>query len=57
MKRSIADLYGVRNEQRGHASRAVIVIDKKGIIRYIELMDSTRDVPDNEALFEELRKL
>lgn len=53
----VADLYGVRNEQRGHASRAVILIDKKGIIRYIELMNATRDMPDSEALFEELRKL
>jgi peroxiredoxin len=52
----VADLYGVRNE-RGHANRAVFLIDKKGIIRYIELMNSNGETPDNEALFEELRKL
>lgn len=52
----VADLYGVRSE-RGSANRAVILIDKKGIIRYIELMNTTGEAPDNEALFEELRKL
>ena len=52
----VADLYGVRNP-RGFANRAVIVVDKHGIIRYIELMNANSDTPDNEALFEALRKL
>ena len=52
----VTDLYGVRNPG-GYANRAVFLIDKKGIIRYIEVMDNTGDMPDNEALFEALRKL
>jgi peroxiredoxin (alkyl hydroperoxide reductase subunit C) len=52
----VADLYGVRNAH-GYANRAVFLIDKKGIIRYIELMENTGDMPDNEALFEAIRKL
>ena len=52
----VADLYGVRSSY-GFSNRAVIVVDKEGVIRYIELMDKTADMPDNEALFETLRKL
>ena len=52
----VVDLYGVRNP-RGMPERAVIVIDKEGLIRYIEVMESTGDIPDNEALFDALRKL
>jgi mycoredoxin-dependent peroxiredoxin len=53
----VVDLYGVRHEQRGMPNRAVFVIDKEGIIRYIEVMDSPSDLPDNESLFEVLRNL
>ncbi len=51
----VVDLYGVRNPL-GMPERAVIVIDKKGVIRYIEVLNSTGDMPDNEDLFEALRK-
>src|SRR5579871_4570974 len=52
----VADLYGVRSAG-GFSNRAVILIDKEGIIRYIEVMDNVGDMPDNEPLFEILRKL
>jgi len=52
----VVDLYGVRH-QAGMSNRAVIVIDKEGIIRYIEMLDNPGDMPDNEDLFEVLRKL
>lgn len=52
----VADLYGVRSAG-GFSNRAVILIDKEGIIRYIEVMENTGDMPDNEPLFEVLRKL
>ena len=39
------------------SNRAVIVIDKEGIIRYVEVLNSPGDMPDNEDLFEALRKL
>src|SRR5256885_5089549 len=52
----VVDLYGVRH-QAGMSNRAVIVIDKEGIIRYIEVLNSPGDMPDNEDLFEALRKL
>ncbi|GAC1565811.1 MAG: peroxiredoxin [Ktedonobacteraceae bacterium] len=52
----VIDAYGVRNPG-GFSERAVFVIDKKGIIRYIEVLNSTGDMPDNEALFEVLGTL
>ncbi len=52
----VVDLYGVRH-QAGMSNRAVIVIDKEGLIRYIEVLDNPGEMPDNEDLFEVLRKL
>ncbi len=52
----VVDLYGLRHAA-GMSNRSVIVIDKEGIIRYIETLDSPGDMPDNEDLFEVLRKL
>jgi mycoredoxin-dependent peroxiredoxin len=53
---SVVDLYGLRHAA-GMSNRAVIVIDKEGIIRFIEMQDSPGNMPDNENLFEALRKL
>ncbi len=51
----VVDLYGVRH-QVGMAERALFAIDKEGVIRYIEIQDSPGNMPDNENLFEALRK-
>jgi len=52
----VVDMFGLRH-QVGMSNRAVIVIDKKGIIRYIEVMNVPGDMPNNEDLFQALRKL
>ena len=52
----VVDLYGVRNPL-GMPERAVIVIDKEGVIRYIEVLNSPSDMPGNADLFEALSKL
>lgn len=52
----VVDLYGVRNPG-GFPERALFVIDREGVIRYIEVLSSPGDMPDNEDLFEVLRKL
>ena len=52
----VVDQYGVRN-RGGFSDRAVFVIDKAGVIRYIEVLDSPSDLTDNEELFEALQKL
>lgn len=52
----VVDRYGVRH-QVGMAERALFAIDKEGVIRFIEIQDSPGNMPDNENLFEALRKI
>ncbi|MBO0782235.1 MAG: redoxin domain-containing protein [Ktedonobacteraceae bacterium] len=52
----IVDEYGVRHPV-GMAERSLFVIDKEGVIRYIEIQHAPGEMPDNEDLFEALRKL
>jgi len=47
------DMVGLKNI----AKRALIVIDKKGVIRYREALDDARNEPDYNKLKEELKKL
>jgi glutaredoxin-dependent peroxiredoxin len=47
------DMVGLKNI----AKRAVIVIDKSGVIRYREALDDARNEPDYEKLKEALGKL
>ena len=51
----VAKKYGVLRPE-GMAERALFVIDKDGVIRYIDVHD-IRERPDEEVLFEELAKL
>ena len=41
----------------GAAERALVVVDKSGKIAWIHVHRPTGEVPDNEELFEVLRKL
>ncbi len=52
----VVDLYGVRHAA-GMPERALFVIDKSGKIAYIHVHRPTGEAPDNEDLFEVLRKL
>ncbi|EFH88502.1 redoxin domain-containing protein [Ktedonobacter racemifer] len=52
----VVDLYGIRHPA-GMSERALFVVDKEGIIRYIEIQHAPGEMPDNEDLFEALRKL
>jgi peroxiredoxin (alkyl hydroperoxide reductase subunit C) len=52
----VVDAYGVRHPA-GMPERALFVIDKEGVIRYIEITHVPGVLPDNEDLFEALRKL
>ncbi|MFH1686094.1 MAG: redoxin domain-containing protein [bacterium] len=51
----VARQYGVLNSQ-GYCSRTVFLIDKEGVIRWIEQVHPA-ELPSNERLFEELAKL
>jgi peroxiredoxin len=52
----VSRLYGVFNEEIGRPERAIIVVDAQGIVRYIDV-HQLREVPDEEEIAEELRKL
>ncbi|GCE16274.1 redoxin domain-containing protein [Dictyobacter kobayashii] len=53
---TVVDQYGVRHVA-GMPERALFVIDKEGVIRYIEVQHAPGEMPDNEDLFDALRKL
>jgi glutaredoxin len=51
----VAEKYGVLRPE-GYTERAIFVIDKQGIIRYIDIHDIDEQ-PDNEVLYNLLRKI
>lgn len=52
----VAKKYGVFREDAGMSERAVFLIDKQGIVRYIDVHDIAEQ-PDVEQCFEEVGKL
>ncbi len=48
----VAQSYGVLRSE-GYSERALFVIDKRGVIRYVDVHD-IEEQPDNEVLFREL---
>ena len=52
----VAKKYGVFRSEQGMSERALFIIDKQGVIRYIDVHE-LREQPDEEVLFEELAKL
>jgi len=53
---ALARQYGVFREEEGRSERAIFVIDKEGIVRYVDVHDIDEQ-PDNEELFRVLREL
>lgn len=53
---AVAQKYGVMHEL-GMAERALFVIDKEGTIRWIHVHRPIGEAPDNEELFDVLKKL
>jgi peroxiredoxin len=52
---AVAGKYGVKRKE-GFSERAIFVLDKYGIIRYIDIHD-IKDRPKNKILFAELKKV
>ena len=52
----VAKKYGVFREPAGMSERALILVDKKGVIRYIDVHQISEQ-PDEEVLFDELAKI
>ena len=51
---SVAKRYGVKRKE-GFSERAIFVVDKFGVIRYIDVHDITKK-PSNRVLFSEISK-
>lgn len=55
-KGEVARKYGAYKEEAGISERALFIVDKEGKIAYIDIHEIS-DQPDNEELFDVLRKL
>jgi peroxiredoxin len=55
-KGEVAKKYGAYRDQDGISERALFIVDKDGKLAYVDIHDIS-DQPDNEDLFDVLRKL
>lgn len=55
-KGEVARLYGVYRDKEGFSDRALFIVNKEGKIAY-KAVHNLPEMPKNETLFEELRKL
>ncbi len=53
---AVSRAYGIFNEDVGRPDRSVFVIDRAGVVRYIDV-HQLREVPDEAEIAEELDKL
>jgi glutaredoxin len=53
---AVAKEYGVFRAEEGRSERALFIVDKRGIVRYVDVHDIDEQ-PDNEEVFEVLRQL
>jgi peroxiredoxin len=53
---AVADTYGLLRTEAGYSDRALIVVDKAGKIRYIDVVDP-KELPEIEPVFEVLKGL
>jgi alkyl hydroperoxide reductase subunit AhpC len=52
----IAKEYGAFREEEGRSERAIFIVDKNGVLQYIDIHD-VDEQPDNEVLFKEIRRI
>ncbi len=55
-KGHVSKLYGVYNEERGTANRAVVIVDKQGIVRFSRIYASMPEL-DTADILAEIGKL
>lgn len=55
-KGDVSKRYGVWMEDKGICQRAIVVVDKQGIVRYIDVHD-IGEAPENAQIIEVLREL
>ena len=52
----VARRFGVFREDDGYSERAIFIIDKQGIVQYIDIHDIDEQ-PDNQVLFREINRI
>ncbi len=55
-KGQVSKLYGVYDEERGTANRAVVIVDKRGIVRFSRVYTSMPEL-DTADILAEIGKL
>ena len=55
-KGDVSKKYGVYIDEKGHCERAIVLVDKEGIVRYVDV-HNIGEAPDNAQLLEVLREL
>ena len=55
-KGEVSKKYGVYREEGGHCERAIVVIDKEGTVRYIDV-HNIGEAPENAQVLDVLRDL
>ena len=55
-KGEVSMKYGVYKDDKGYSERAIFIVDKQGVVRYIDVHD-IGEAPDNVQLLDELREL
>ena len=55
-KGAVSKLYGVWKDDKGISERAIVIVDKQGIVRYVDVHDIS-EAPDNSQLLDVLREL
>ena len=55
-KGEVSKKYGVWMDEKGHCERAIVVVDKQGIVRYIDV-HNIGEAPENAQVLEVLREL
>lgn len=53
---AIAQRYGVFRPQDGRSERALFIVDKRGLMRYVDVHDIDQQ-PDNDVLMAQLRRI
>ena len=55
-KGEVSKKYGVFIDEKGHCERAIVVVDKQGVVRYIDV-HNIGEAPENAQVLEVLREL
>jgi len=55
-KGDVSRKYGVYIDEKGHCERAIVVVDKEGVVRYIDV-HNIGEAPENAQVIEVLREI